>query len=89
MRDKLIGLGGDEQLLMYLTGVDGTGKCRVIFTSRSFCQKFSASTQVMFEKLLCLITACKRSATSLLDGTTIYSSVHSMPKKLEMNIEKN
>ena len=38
LKNKLIGLGGDEQLLMFLTGAGGTGKSHVIFTSRSFCQ---------------------------------------------------
>ena len=50
LKDRLKGLGGDDQLLMYLTGAGGTGKSTVIFKARSFCQEFSDSIQVMFDK---------------------------------------
>ena len=76
LKNKLIGLGGDEQLLMYLTGAGGTGKSHVIFTSRSFCQEFSDSIQVMFDKNSFMITACTGSAASLLDGMTIHKSAY-------------
>ena len=38
LKDRLKGLGGDDQLLMYLTGAGGTGRSTVIFKARSFCQ---------------------------------------------------
>ena len=76
MKDWLKGLGGDDQLLMYLTGAGGTGKSTVIFKARSFCQEFSDSIQVMFDKKSFMITACTGSAASLLDGTIIHKSAY-------------
>ena len=82
LKDKLIGLGGDEQLLMFLTGAGGTGKSHVIFTCRSFCQEFSDNIQVMFDRNSFMITACTGSAASLLDGMTIYGAAHMMKSKI-------
>ena len=82
LKEKLIGLGGDEQLLMFLTGAGGTGKSHVIFTSRSFCQEFSDNIQVMFDRNSFMITACTGSAASLLDGTTIHGAAHMMKSKI-------
>ena len=62
LKDKLIGLGGDEQLLMFLTRAGGTGKSRVIFTSRSSCQEFNDNIQVMFNRIFFVITVCTGSA---------------------------
>ena len=82
LKDKLIDLGGDEQLLMFLTGAGGTGKSHVIFTCRSFCQEFSDNIQVMFDRNSFMITACTGSAASLLDGVTIHGAAHMMKKKI-------
>ena len=82
LKDKLISIGGDEQLLMFLTGAGGTGKSHVIFTSRSFCQELSDSIQVMFDRNSFMITACTGSAASLLDGVTIHGAAHMMKSKI-------
>ena len=82
MEDKLIGLGGDEQLLMFLTGAGGTGKSRVIFTSHSFCQELSDNIQVIVDRNSFMITACTRCAASLLDGVKIHGAAHMMKKKI-------
>ena len=82
LKDRLKGLGGDDQLLMYLTGAGGTGRSTVIFKARSFCQEFSDSIQVMFDKKSFMITACTGSAASLLDGTTIHKSAYLNCKRI-------
>lgn len=70
----MIGLWGDAQFFMYLTGVGGTGNSHVIFTSRLFCQEFNDIIQVMFDKNSFMITACTRSTVLILDGIINHKS---------------
>ena len=50
LKNSLIRVCEDGHLLMYLTGVSGTGKIHVIFTSCSFFKEISASLQALFTK---------------------------------------
>ena len=67
---------------MCLTGAGGTGKSQVIFTSRNFCQEFSDSIQVIFDRNSFMITACTGSVASLLTGQTIHWAAYMMKGKI-------
>ena len=82
VKDSLIHLGGDEQLLIYLTGAGGIDKCRVIFTNHSCCKEFSASLQVALDENYFMITACTGFAAVLLDGMQIHKSAHLNCKRI-------
>ena len=76
LKDGILRLGRDEQLLMYLTGSGGTSKSHAIFTRCFFSKEFSANLQVMFEKYAFMIRASTWSAAILLDNMTMYKGVY-------------
>ena len=83
LKDSLIHLGGDEQLLVYLTGADEIYKRRVIFTSHSFCEELISSLQVMLDENSFMITSCTGSVAALFDGMKIHKSAHLNCKRIK------
>lgn len=76
----LVEHGANDQLCMFLTGAAGSGKSRVIQSSREFCHHFCKLTGFPFDKNSVYITATIGSAASLLGGDTTDGSVHLMKK---------
>lgn len=87
MKDKLIGVGGD-QLFIHLTGVDGTGESLVIFTGHYFCKEFSASVDVISLNNYIMIEACQGYVTALLDGVTIHKDDNMNYKRITDEIRE-
>ena len=63
--------GGQDQLLMFLTGPAGAGKSTVIKVARRFCFEFSLAVGALWSDHTSLFTAYTGSATMLVGGLTI------------------
>ena len=85
----LVEHGANDQLCMFLTGAAGSGKSRVIQSSREFCHHFCKLTGFPFDKNSVYITATIGSAASLLGGDTTDGSVHLMKKRRLTDFEKD
>ena len=76
VKDRLKKMGGEEQLLMFLTGAGGCGKSHVISAARKFCHRFSQQVGVMFDTSTFYLTAYVGSAAALWGGITIHTAAH-------------
>jgi hypothetical protein len=68
---RLKARGGQEQMLMFLTGPAGSGKSSALMVAQQFCYKFCISVGVMWSDKTFLFTAYTGSAASLFGGVTI------------------
>jgi hypothetical protein len=62
---------GQEQMLMFLTGPDGSGKSSALMVAQQLCYEFCLSVGVMWSDKTFLFTAYTGSAASLFGGVTI------------------
>ena len=63
--------GGDDQLLMFLTGPAGAGKSTAVMVSRRFCFDFSMALGTIWTDDTFLFTAYTGSAAMIVNGVTI------------------
>ena len=72
--------GGQDQLLMFLTGPAGAGKSTVIKVARRFCFEFSLAVGALWGDRTFLFTAYTGSAAMLVGGLTICKAAYLMKK---------
>ena len=68
---KLKARGGQDQLLMFLTGPAGSGKSTAMKIAQQFCYEFCIAVGIMWGDKTFLFTAYTGSASSLFGGVTI------------------
>jgi hypothetical protein len=68
---KLKARGGQDQLLMFLTGPAGLGKSTAMKIAQQFCYEFCIAVGVMWSDKTFIFTAYTGSAASLFGGVTI------------------
>ena len=68
---RLKARGGQEQMIMFLTGPAGSGKSSALMVAQQFCFEFCLSVGVMWSDKTFLFTAYTGSAASLFGGVTI------------------
>ena len=69
--NKLRAKGGQDQLMMFLTGPAGSGKSTAVRAAEQFCYEFCVAVGIMWSDTTFLFTAYTGSAASLIGGTTI------------------
>jgi ATP-dependent DNA helicase PIF1 len=73
---KLEARGGQEQLLLFLTGPAGSGKSTAMRMAEQFCYEFCMAVGVMWGDRTFLFTAYTGSAASLIGGVTISKAAY-------------
>jgi hypothetical protein len=73
---KLEARGGQEQLLLFLTGPVGSGKSTAMRVVEQFCYEFRVAVGVMWSDTPFLFTAYTGSAASLIGGVTISKAAY-------------
>jgi hypothetical protein len=68
--------GGQEQLLLFLTGPAGSGKSTAMRVAEQFCYEFCVAVGVMWSHTTFLFTAYTGSAASLIGGVTISKAAY-------------
>ncbi len=68
---RLEARGGQSQLIMFLTGLAGSGKSTAMKVAQQFCYDFCLVVGVMWSDQTFLFTAYTGSAASLFGGVTI------------------
>ena len=68
--------GGQEQLLLFLTGPAGSGKSTAMRVAEQFCYEFCMAVGVMWGDRTFLFTAYTGSAASLTGGVTISKAAY-------------
>ena len=71
---RLKARGGQEQMLMFLTGPAGSGKSTAVMVAQHFCYEFCLAVGAMWSDTTFLFTAYTGAAASLLGGVTISSA---------------
>ena len=66
--------GGEEQLIMFLTGFAGAGKSTCVKISQRFCYEFCRAVSIPWNSDTFLFTATTGSAASLFEGRTIHDA---------------
>ncbi len=79
--DKLQARGGQEQLIMFLTGPAGSGKSTAVRMAEQFCYEFCLAVGIMWSDTTFLFTAYTGAAASLIGGTTISKTAHLNQKR--------
>ncbi len=67
---KLEARGGQEQLLLFLTGPAGSGKSTAMRVAEKFCYEFCLAVGVMWSDTTFLCSAYTGSTASLIGGVT-------------------
>jgi hypothetical protein len=73
---KLEARGGQEQLLLFLTGPAGSGKSTAMRVAEQFCYEFCVAVGVMWSDTTFLFPAYTGSAASLIGGVTICKAAY-------------
>ncbi len=73
---KIDARGGQEQLLLFLTGHAGSGKSTAMRVAQHFCYEFCVAVGVMWSDITFLFTAYTGSAGSLIGGVTISKAAY-------------
>jgi hypothetical protein len=73
---KLEARGGQEQLLLFLTGPTGSGKSTALRVAEQFCYEFFMAVGIMWGDRTFLFTAYTGSAASLIGGVTISKATY-------------
>jgi hypothetical protein len=68
---RLKARGGQEQMLMFLTGPAGSGKSTAVMVAQHFCYEFGLAVGAMWSDTTFLFTAYTGLAASLFGGVTI------------------
>jgi hypothetical protein len=83
---KLEARGGQEQLLLFLTGPAGSGKSTAMRVAEQFCYEFCVAVGVMWSDTTFLFTAYTGSTASLVGNVTISKAAY---LNLQQQINKN
>ncbi len=86
MVNRLKAKGGQDQLLMFLTGPAGLGKSTAIMIAQQFCYEFIMAVGVMWSDTTFLFTAYTRLAASLFGGVTILKATF-INQRRALNLE--
>ncbi len=73
---KLEARGGQEQILLFLTGPAGSGKSTAMRVAEQFCYEFCLTVGVMWSDTTFLLTAYAGSAASLIGCVTISKAAY-------------
>ncbi len=73
---KLEARGGQEQLLLFLTGPAGSGKSTAMRVAKQFCYEFWVAVGVIRSDTTFLFTSYTGSAASLIGGVTISKAAY-------------
>ena len=80
LRDELIkklkARGGEEQLIMLLSGAAGCGKSTSLQLAQQYCHKFCMAVAVAFNDITFYFTSTTGSSAALFGGMTIHSAAH-------------
>jgi hypothetical protein len=79
--DKLQARGGQEQLIMFLTGPAGSGKSTAMRVAEQFWYEFCLAVGIMWSDTTFLFTAYTGAAVSLIGGTTILKTAYLNQKR--------
>ncbi len=79
--DKLQARGGQEQLIMFLTGPVGSGKSTAVRVAEQFSYEFCLAVGIMWSDTTFLSTAYTGAAASLIGGTTISKTAYLNQKR--------
>ena len=79
--DKLQARGGQEQLIMFLTGPAGSGKSTAVNVAEQFCYEFCIAVGIMWSDTTFLFTAYTGAAASLIGGATISKTAYLNQKR--------
>ncbi len=79
--DKLQAKGGQEQIIMFLTGPAGSGKSTALRVAEQFCYEFCLAVGIMWSDTTFLFTAYTGAAASLIGGTTISRTAYLNQKR--------
>ncbi len=79
--DKLQARGGQEQLIMFLTGPAGSGESTAVRVAEQFCYEFCLAVGIMWSDTTFLFTAYTGAAASLIGGTTISKTAYLNQKR--------
>jgi hypothetical protein len=69
--NRLEARGGQNQLIMFLTGLAGSGKSTAMQVAQQFCYDFCLAVGVMWSDRTFLFTEYTGAAASLFGGVTI------------------
>jgi hypothetical protein len=73
---KLEARGGQQQLLLFLTGPAGSGKSTALRVAEQFCYEFCMAVGIMWGDRTLLFTVYTGSAASLIGGVTISKAAY-------------
>ncbi len=79
--DKLQARGGQEQLIMFLTGPAGSGKSTAVRVAEHFCYEFYLAVGIMRSDTTFLFTAYTGAAASLIGRPTISKTTYLNQKR--------
>jgi hypothetical protein len=83
---RLEARGGQNQLIMFLTGPAGSGKSTAVKVAQQFCYDFCLAVGVMWSDRTFLFTAYTGAAASLFGGVTISKAAFlNQQKALSLN----
>jgi hypothetical protein len=83
---RLEAQGGQNQLIMFLTGPAGSGKSTAVKVAQQFCYDFCLAVGVMWSDSTFLFTAYTGAAASLFGGVTISKAAFlNQQKALSLN----
>ena len=69
-------MGGNRQLVMFLTGPAGCGKSTSVELSQKYCHKFCQMVDLPFDDKTFYFTSTTGSSAALFGGMTIHSAAH-------------
>ena len=68
--------GGEEQLIMLLTGPGGCGKSTCVSLAQKYCHAFCAHLVVMFNDMSFTLTSTTGSSAAIFGGATVHSAAY-------------
>jgi hypothetical protein len=81
--------GGQSQLIMFLTGLAGSGKSTAVKVAQPFCNDVCIAVGVMWSDQTFLFTAYTGAAASLFGGVTISKTAFlNQQKGIESQLQK-
>jgi hypothetical protein len=79
---KLSGMRKTKQMILFMTGVGGSGKTRVINAVLAYAKGFCKEMNYMFDKRMIVLTALTGVAATLINGETMHSAAKLNHKKI-------
>jgi len=85
---KLKARGGQDQLIMFLTGFAGAGKSTCVKVAQRFCFELCRAVSVEWSDKTFYFTATTGSAASLFDGLTIHTAAGLCKKSVSASLRR-